>query len=148
MEGSITNLYLNTLLTSFEFYKTLFYSNVIIVEGQTELMITKILSDEIPVINNYFVANGKFRIGFLIELFIMTAKHVICFIDSDDKNNGNEQIYNDLTKYIESKQNNNKELKVISVQGDLEKFLEIDKKEIVRLMLNEEPSNNCVFRLM
>lgn len=142
--NELSNLYLNTLLTSFEFYKTLFYSSVIIVEGQTELFITKYLSNNIPVTNNYFVANGKFRIGFLIDLFTMTANQVTCFIDSDIKDEGQASISAYLTNYIENKQTNNKKLKVISIPYDVERFLEINKVEIVRSIINGNPSESLV----
>lgn len=120
--------YLLTLLHSPEFYKTLFYNDVYIVEGLTELYLLREIRDELPVSNNYFVAGGKYKIPFLIELFLNLIDAVHCFFDTDiEKSKLSFSL--GLTKFITEKYSDAANL--YYVEKDIESYLNIDKDELI-----------------
>lgn len=120
--------YLLTILHSSEFYKTLFYNDVFIVEGLTELYLLREIRDELPVSNNYYVANGKYKIPFLIELFTELIDSVHCFFDTDiEKSNHSFSL--GLTTFIVEKYSDVASL--YYVDRDIESYLNMDKDNLV-----------------
>lgn len=83
-DEKIFNLYLNDVLYSEQFYRSLFYQNIVIVEGPTEKRIVgKLdLSDELNG-TFFYVAFGKSFIPFFAKLFERIGKTVKIIIDSD-----------------------------------------------------------------
>ena len=129
--------YVDVVLHSYDFYKTLFYPEIIIVEGLTELYLLKSIQTHLSVSNNYYVSNGKYKIPFLISLFSLLCDNVKCFFDTDFKEDGDVSFSNALTDYIKNKFNNTS--KLVFVPTDIESFLGFDMDEVVA-GITEKPS--------
>ncbi len=138
------DIYLDNLLYSYDFYRTLFYSGVIILEGHTEKLIINELKDYINYSNNYFIANGKNRIPFLIKLFSLLNLNITCFIDTD-KNEGEEinKLPQLLTNYIGNLKM--EKIEINCVQKDMENYLNIDNETIIKVLsCKDEVSKNFI----
>jgi len=137
----LRHYYLLSLLHSIEFYQTLFYLDVFIVEGLTELYLIKNIQNELPFANNYFVANGKFRIPFLIDLFSSLCETVHCFYDTDFKTN-KISFSSNLTYFITERYKNDVAVNLYRIPKDIESFLEIDEKTAIAKISNIENVSN------
>jgi len=137
----LRHYYLLSLLHSIEFYQTLFYLDVFIVEGLTELYLIKNIQNELPFANNYFVANGKFRIPFLIDLFSSLCETVHCFFDTDFKTN-KISFSSNLTNFIIERYKNDVAVNLYRIPKDIESFLEIDEKTAIAKISNIENVSN------
>lgn len=131
-EGKILELYLNTVVESFEFYQTLLYRKVIIVEGLTEkLILQKVPLNDLDYQNFYF-SNGKIHFPFYIELFKFFRLNVVAMFDSDlvpsdDANENNEFKYK-LTCYLKQKYFEDKQVKlIVSENKDLEQDYDVNQ---------------------
>lgn len=118
------DLFLNDALTSEQFYRSLFYSNIILVEGQTEKrIINKFdLGKEFKDVF-FFVCDGKGYIPFWAAFFTKIGKNIKIIIDSDKKvPHKNNKITYGLTCYLKDQYPN----EVISFEPDLESQFGID----------------------
>ena len=128
--------YIETILHSYDFYKTLFYSEVILVEGLTELYLIKEIQRTLPISDNYYVAHGKNKVPFLLELFSLLCDSVKCFFDSDFKENGDPNSFSPaLTNFIN--ENYEKRTTLYCIPKDIETFLGIDMKSIIMGITND-----------
>lgn len=125
----VANLYLNEFLKSSDFYRALFYSHIVLVEGNTEELLAKELSDELELARCIVNSHGKYRMPFLFKVFSIFCEKITCIIDSDYKN-GNISFSTELTSYIESFKKQN-EYFVYTLPNDLESFLKVENEEIV-----------------
>lgn len=131
----IAPLYLNEFLKSNDFYRALFYSHIILVEGITEELLARELSNELELSRCIVNSHGKYRMPFLFNLFSLFCDKITCIIDSDYKN-GNETFTKKLTEHIETFKENNKYF-VYTLPNDIESFLKVDKKELALLLSNK-----------
>lgn len=131
----ISKLYLEELLKSTQFYRTLFYTHIIIVEGNTEELIANELSKELDINKCIFKSYGKYKILFLIGLFSMYSEKLSCVIDSDEREEGNSSLASLLTFEIEKCRIPNK-CYIYVLPNDLENYLKFDKNEIVSILSN------------
>ena len=141
---NFSELYLSELLKNNQFYRVLFYSHVIIVEGRTEELLTFELSKELDISKCIFNAGGKYKMLFLIKLFSMFCHKVSCVIDSDIKDDDCSTLPSLLTLEIEKLKKDNK-LFIYSLPNDLETYLGFDKKAVVQYLTKgdgEEISGN------
>lgn len=125
-------LFLNDALTSEQFYRSLFYTNIVLVEGQTEKrIINKIdLSNEFKDMF-FFVCDGKGYIPFWAALFTKIGKSIKIIIDSDKKEcSADNKIPYGITCYLNEKYVE----EVISFEPDLEGYFGIDIKKYERYL--------------
>lgn len=124
----LLNMYLNDVLFSEQFYRSLFYKRIVLIEGATEKrIISKLKTDELHN-QYYFITFGKVFVPFFYKLFSLIGKDVNAIIDSDKvmkKKSSRYGISYGLTQYLEELYGNN----IIVFDPDLEGFFEIDKKE-------------------
>lgn len=131
-EGKVLELYLNTIIESFEFYQTLLYRKVIIVEGLTEkLILQKVPLNDLDYQNFYF-SNGKIHFPFYIELFKFFGLNVVAMFDSDEapsnETNGSSKFVYKLTCYLKQKYLEDTRVKLIVSQSkDLEQDYEVNQ---------------------
>ena len=131
-EGKVLELYLNTIIESFEFYQTLLYRKVIIVEGLTEkLILQKVPLNDLDYQNFYF-SNGKIHFPFYIELFKFFGLDVVAMFDSDEapsnETNGSSKFVYKLTCYLKQKYLEDTRVKLIVSQSkDLEQDYEVNQ---------------------
>lgn len=139
-DTGITLLYLNEFLKSNDFYRALFYSHVILVEGITEELLARELSNDLELSRCIVNSNGKYKMPFLFKLFSMFCDKITCIIDSDYKKN-NITFTKNLTKHIESFAKKNKYF-VYTLPNDIESFLSVAKKELALLLSNKSEQQN------
>lgn len=122
--GDLFELFLNDVLTSEQFYRSLFYSNVVLVEGQTEKrIINKFDLSEKFEDNYFFICDGKGYMPFWAALFNSIGKNVKIIIDSDKKIPPiNDKVTYGMTCYLKYKYPG----QVTSFEPDLENYFGID----------------------
>ena len=116
---------LNHFLKSEEFYRMLFYKEILIIEGETEKIILKKIYKNISSNSHFFCVNGKAFLPFFAELFIYFNKKLKIVFDSDRKINPKSNKYTTavaITNYFEEK--HNKISKIF--EYDLENHFNID----------------------
>lgn len=94
---------LKYLLQSEEFYRALFYKDILVVEGETEKTILKKIYKNILESSHFFAVNGKAFLPFFVEIFIRFNKNVKILFDSDKKPDKNYNTAVAITDYFESK---------------------------------------------
>ena len=106
---NLKNIYLEDLLKGDDFYRILFYSHIVIVEGKTEELIIRELTKDLSISKCIFNANGKYKIPFLFKLFSLYCEKITCIIDSDYlSSDGSTNFPYLLTKEIEKYKKTNK----------------------------------------
>lgn len=121
---TLFSLFLKDCLTSEQFYRALFYTNIVLVEGATE----KRIIDKLDLSGNYkdtyfFISNGKSYIPFWASLFTLIGKNIKIIIDSDEKKLPQiNKISYGITCYLNQKYFN----RVIAFNPDLEGEFRID----------------------
>ena len=122
--SNLFELFLNDVLTSEQFYRALFYSKIILVEGQTEKrIINKLELSDIFEDNYFFICDGKGYIPFWAALFSKIGKDIRIIIDSDKKTPSiNDKETYGMTCYLKDKYPS----RVISFEPDLENQFGID----------------------
>lgn len=98
---------LNHMLQTEEFYRTLFYKDILLVEGETEKVILKKVYKRISNNFYFYVANGKSYLPFLVEIFTKLNKKIKVVLDSDRKPDKVESTAVAITDYFELNYNNN-----------------------------------------
>ena len=120
------DLYLSKLLTSQEFYRSLFYKKIYLMEGPTEKFMLDEAKDSVPYTENVFFTDGKYKAPFLLMLFANVCNEVICIIDSDKDENDSKKhsyLFNSVFDTLE-KQFENISIKFLN--KNIENELEID----------------------
>ncbi|WP_163195730.1 TOPRIM nucleotidyl transferase/hydrolase domain-containing protein [Clostridium thermarum] len=122
-EPIVFDNYINSNLQSIDFYSSLFFKNIIIVEGMSDLEALKTINEKFD--NNVFIysANGKAWIPFYANLFLSYGKNVTAIIDVDNETKTHAAI---LTKILEE----NTGLKLIKHNPDMETEYGIDLDSI------------------
>lgn len=130
---NVFNLYLNDVLYSEQFYRALFYENVVIVEGATEKrIVSKLdLSEELNS-TFFYVAFGKSFIPFFAKLFEYIGKKVKIIIDSDSipLNGGAVKTEYAVTLYLKDEYSND----LIIFDPDLERYFKMDLSSLEPLI--------------
>ncbi len=135
---NLKNIYLEDLLKGDDFYRILFYSHIVIVEGKTEELIIRELTKDLSISKCIFNANGKYKIPFLFKLFSLYCEKITCIIDSDSlSSDGSTNFPYLLTKEIEKYKKTNKYF-VFSVPKDIETYLSFDKSNIIEILTGVE----------
>lgn len=95
------DIFLESVLSSAEFYRCLFYDEVNLAEGMTEkLLIMSLPADRINN-KNFFFTNGKAYIPFYLALFLKYELKVRAIFDSDQvEGNENTTVASGLTEFI------------------------------------------------
>lgn len=132
-----SELYLDQLLKSSQFYRILFYHHVVIVEGRTEELIAIEMIKELDINKCIFNARGKYQMIFLIKLFSLYCNKLSCIIDSDEPKNAKVSLAAALTKEIEKLKEQDK-IFIYAIPKDLESYLGFDTKEVVEKLTNKE----------
>lgn len=137
---NIEELYLERLLSSQEFYRSLFYNEIFLLEGLTERCVLEESPKLLQYTQNVFYCNGKFQAPFLVKLFVLLGKRVVGVFDRDDGKQG-KLPYNINSYLNELVETSNKLLTLKFIPHDLESFLEIDD-DLYREILGEEYSKS------
>lgn len=127
-------------LKSEEFYRCLFYKQVIIVEGDSDITALASLKNGFDNSIEIFNPNGKAFIPFFVELFLKIKKEVIVIIDGDipiREENTSLKHAVAITHYLKAAEARN-EIKLVVHDPDLERFYDIDLDQIGRFL--EMPS--------
>ena len=133
-------LFLKRLLSSQEFYRSLFYNEIFLLEGLTERCVLEESPKLIQHTQNVYYCNGKYQAPFLIKLFVALHKRVIGVFDRDDGKTG--KLPYEINTYLNqlvATSNNLLTLKYIP--NDLESFLGVDD-DVYREILGNEYSAN------
>ncbi len=136
----VEHLFLKRLLSSQEFYRSLFYNEIFLLEGLTERCVLEESPKLIQHTQNVFYCNGKYQAPFLIKLFVALQKHVVGVFDRDDGKEG--RLPYEINSYLNqmvTTSNNLLSLKFIPY--DLESFLGIDDN-LYREILGDDYSAN------
>lgn len=132
----LLKMYLNDVLFSEQFYRSLFYKKIVLIEGATEKrIISKLKTDELHN-HYYFITFGKAFMPFFYRLFSFIGKDVNAIIDSDKvmkKKSSRYGISYGLTQYLEDLYGNN----IIVFDPDLEGFFGINKSSFISYVPNE-----------
>ncbi len=127
-DSKLFKLYLNDALKSEQFYRSLFYKRIILVEGASENRIIRKLNIEQLHDDFFFVTYGKAFMIFFAKLFTKIGKEIIIITDSDKKYKGKSKRYNTaygITLFLKEKYGK----KVKLFDADLENHFNINKKE-------------------
>lgn len=118
-------LFLQRLLSSQEFYRSLFYNEIFLLEGLTERCVLEESPKLLQYTQNVFYCNGKYQAPFLIKLFVALQKHVIGIFDRDDDKVG--ELPYEINSYLNRMITEAKGLLSLKfIPQDLESFLGID----------------------
>lgn len=119
-------------IKSEEFYRCLFCNQIIIVEGDSDVIALKAIRDEFDMSAGIFSSNGKAFIPFFAKLFLELRKKVIVVIDDDSnlKNNGGNLSAPVALTMVLQKYYNDGLIKLVLHDPDLEKFYGINLTEI------------------
>ncbi|NSB16794.1 TOPRIM nucleotidyl transferase/hydrolase domain-containing protein [Clostridium beijerinckii] len=119
-------------IKSEEFYRCLFCSQIIIVEGDSDVIALKAIKNEFDLSVGIFSSNGKAFIPFFCKLYLKLGKKVVVVIDDDHKSKKNAGNLNSsvaltevLKKYFEDRL-----IKLVLHEPDLEKFYGINLDKI------------------
>lgn len=108
--------YLDSILYSNDFYRCLFYSDVILAEGLTEKLLISSMPAEKMKNKNFYFTNGKVYMPFFIELFQKMGLKVRVVFDSDI----DEKRYNlarELTYFMKNKYDNPEKVILITTEN-------------------------------
>lgn len=119
-------------IKSEEFYRCLFCNQIIIVEGDSDVIALKAIRDEFDISVGIFSSNGKAFIPFFAKLFLELRKKVIVVIDDDRnlKNKGGNLSTPVALTIVLQKYCNDGLIKLVLHDPDLEKFYGINLEEI------------------
>lgn len=92
--------YLDYHLKNIEFYSSLFYKDIIIVEGNSDLEALKTIKESFNDTVYIFSANGKAWIPFYVRLFLELGKKVRAIIDVDKEENTHSAILTSILEEI------------------------------------------------
>lgn len=132
------NIYIKILIESQEFYRSLFYNKIILLEGKTEELVLRETKNIIDNLENVFIANGKYQMPFLIILFYKICGNILCVYDSDYKDGKKEQeayFFNEILINIKNKYNS---IKLIELKKDLEATLGIDFSLVAKDLFEDD----------
>lgn len=127
------DLYLNDVLYSEQFYRALFYQNIIIVEGSSEKRIVSKLDLRDELNSTFFyVAFGKAFVPFFAKLFECIGKNVKIIIDSDrvPLSGGTAKTEYAVTLYLKDTYHDD----AIVFDPDLERYFKMDLSEFKHLI--------------
>ncbi|WP_313163929.1 TOPRIM nucleotidyl transferase/hydrolase domain-containing protein [Sedimentibacter sp.] len=111
--------YINCNIHNIEFYRSLFYSNIIIVEGESDREALKTVNEYFDETTYVFSANGKAWVPFYASLFLEYGKNVTAIIDTDEENKTHSTVLTIILEHIDN-------LKLIKHNPNLEKEYGID----------------------
>jgi ABC-type ATPase involved in cell division/5S rRNA maturation endonuclease (ribonuclease M5) len=123
-------------LKSEEFYRCLFYKQVVIVEGDSDITALATMKNDFDNSLEIFNPNGKAFIPFFVELFIKLRKEVIVIIDGDIPLREENTLFKHavaITHYLKAVETRNK-IKLVIHEPDLEGFYNIDLPQIGRFL--------------
>ncbi|GAB3059185.1 hypothetical protein ACFOU0_04745 [Salinicoccus sesuvii] len=94
--------FLNQYLKDEQFYRTLFYKEILIVEGQSDIIALNHIKDSFDVSLEVFNPNGKTFIPFFVLLFNILGKNIRVVIDDDLENPTGARLKHPvaLTQYL------------------------------------------------
>ena len=92
---------LKYLLQSEEFYRALFYKDILLVEGETEKIILKKVYKNISDNSYFFVVNGKAFLPFFAKIFDKLNKNLKIVFDSDRRPDKDNSTAVAITDYFE-----------------------------------------------
>lgn len=121
--------FLKSKIKSIEFYRSLFYKYIIIVEGISDFEAINSIKHNFDDSVYVFVADGKAFIPFYTELFKSLGKKLIILIDSDiSQQNHSTAITNILAGFT------NSDIKVVHHNPDMEREHGIDCESIANYL--------------
>lgn len=94
---------LKYLLQSEEFYRALFYKDILLIEGETEKIILKKVYKNISNNSYFFTVNGKAFLPFFVEVFYRLNKNLKIVFDSDRNPDKHSNTAVAITDYFEVK---------------------------------------------
>ncbi len=128
MPGQLEYLFLQRLLSSQEFYRSLFYNEVFLLEGLTERCVLEESPKLLQYTQNVFYCNGKYQAPFLIKLFVALHKHVVGVFDGDDGKEG--ELSYEINSYLTQMITTSKGLLSLKfIPKNLESFLGIQDED-------------------
>jgi len=96
MPPKMLSIYLRQFLSSTEYYQSIFYNKVVIVEGKSEKVVIQ-KNDSLPILmNNFVYSYGKLFIPFLVKFYQTIGKSIIVLMDNDQS----KIFYKKLGDYI------------------------------------------------
>jgi ABC-type multidrug transport system ATPase subunit len=133
-------------LKSEEFYRCLFYKQIIIVEGTSDIVALTSMKNEFESSIEFFNPNGKAFIPFFVSLFKKLKKEITVVIDDDLRLNEADTTLKHpvaITYYLKQLQET-KQINLVVHSPDLEGFYDIDLNKIAEDlgMSNSVKSNN------
>lgn len=131
MPQKMLSIYLRQFLSSTEFYQSIFYNKVVIVEGKSEKVVIQKNDSLAILMNNFVYSYGKLFIPFLLKFYQTIGKSVIVLMDKDQS----KAFYRTLGEYIinELLLKNDR---CYVFENELEAFLEIND-DIVADLISE-----------
>lgn len=134
-DSYLIKIIIDDFLSSIYFYRTLFYKDIFLIEGESEEYLVKQLYSEEFMTYNFYATHGKYFMPFFIKFFSLIVEKVYCFYDTDliytDKN-----LAKALTEYIQKLESPN--VCLIGVESNLENYLEIDIDKVVTALVNQK----------
>lgn len=138
-------VFLESILYSHEFYRCLFYSDVILAEGLTEKLLVSSMPSEKIKNKNFYFTNGKVYIPFFINLFSEFGLDIRVIFDSDQNIEGNTTSSSELTLYIKEKYVEQKNVELImTLKRDLEADYGINEDAVKNFKGNSNISNRSL----
>jgi ABC-type cobalamin/Fe3+-siderophores transport system ATPase subunit len=138
------NLYIKNIIKSQEFYRILFYNDVVLMEGKTEEFIIRETKYSQKYTKNVFYMDGKFKSYFLIEFFKNYCNCVYCFVDEDKKDGANLKnnfSYN-INSFFNTKYIDKSEVQIFYFHDNIESELGVNVDEVMIDFVGEENKNN------
>ena len=85
-KNNLIDINLYNIIHSYDFYRTLFYDRVVLVEGLTEKLVLNEIDKFQIYVNNFYFCKGKSRYPFLIKIFEQLNKDIVLIFDEDSDN--------------------------------------------------------------
>ncbi|MFD1178539.1 TOPRIM nucleotidyl transferase/hydrolase domain-containing protein [Paenibacillus puldeungensis] len=126
------NSFIEQNLKSEEFYRSLFYKKIIIVEGISDIVALASMKNDFDSSIEIYNPNGKAFIPFFVQLFLKLRKEVIVIIDGDIPIQEEDTLLKHpvaITHFLKEFEARN-EIKLVIHTPDLEGFYNIDLEQI------------------
>jgi len=140
MPNEFKKIFLDKLLKSQEFYRTLFYNEVVLMEGLTEKQILEESPQLITYSENAVFCGGKFSAPIYIAIYKLYKKRIVCFFDSD--NNAVGKPCNCINEYILSLNEDYDNISYYFLEDCIESTLDINTEQIIDAIMEKECSKN------
>lgn len=138
------SIYISNIIKSQDFYRILFYNDVVLMEGKTEEFIIRETKYSQKYTKNVYYMEGKFKSYFLIEFFKNYCNCVYCFIDEDKKdgNNLNNNFSYNINSFFTTKYSDNSKVQIFYFHDNIESELGVNVEEVMIEFAGEENKKN------